>query len=204
MTGNTNLRPAIFLDRDGTLNRIVYNQEGNEDSPFRPEDLELLPGAGEFTRRVREAGYLAILATNQPGVAKGSVTVAGLDRIHEHLLALLAKDGGGLDRICYCPHHPVGRPGVATAFVQTCDCRKPAAGMLLRAGREMGVDFKRSWMIGDKVLDVKAGQAAGCRTILLTISQAEASQKLQGSLPPDYIASDLSQALEIVLASNSL
>ena len=96
MSENVSLRPAVFLDRDGTLNEIVYDENGLENSPFRPEDLVLLPGAGEFTRRVRDAGYLAVLATNQPGVAKGRVTIEGLDRIHEHLLNQLARDGGGL------------------------------------------------------------------------------------------------------------
>ena len=198
MSENANLRPAIFLDRDGTLNEIVYDENGMENSPFRPEELVLLPGAGEFTRRVRDVGYLAVLATNQPGVAKGSVTIAGLDRIHQHLLDLLAKDGGGLDRICYCPHHPVGRDGFPTLFVQVCDCRKPAPGMLLGAAREMGIDLSRSWMVGDKLLDVKAGKAAGCRTILLTKSPPSENVKSNGVLP-DYSADNLTQALEIIL-----
>jgi len=195
---SANLRPAVFLDRDGTLNEIVYDENGMENSPFRPEDLVLLPRAGEFTRRVRDAGYLAVLATNQPGVAKGSVTIAGLDQIHERLLDLLAREGGGLDRICYCPHHPIGRDGSPTLFVQVCDCRKPAAGMLLKAAREMGIDLSRSWMVGDKLLDVKAGHAAGCRTILLTKSAPEPPLN-SNDLLPDYSASDLTQALDIIL-----
>jgi len=195
---NVSLRPAVFLDRDGTLNEIVYDENGLENSPFRPEDLVLLPGAGEFTRRVRDAGYLAVLATNQPGVAKGRVTIEGLDRIHEHLLNQLARDGGGLDRVCYCPHHPIGRDGFPTQFVQVCDCRKPGAGMLLGAAKEMGIDLARSWMVGDKMLDVKAGKAAGCRTILLTKSPPSEDVKSNGVLP-DYSARNLAQALEIIL-----
>ena len=202
MSENANLRPAVFLDRDGTLNEIVYDENGMENSPFRPEDLVLLPGAGEFTRRVRAAGYLAVLATNQPGVAKGRVTIAGLDQIHERLLDLLAKDGGGLDRICYCPHHPLGRDGFPTLFVQVCDCRKPAPGMLLKAAKEMGIDLARSWMVGDKMLDVKAGKAARCRTILLTKSARE-PRTITDDAPPDYSAINLSQALDIILGQGT-
>jgi len=194
------LRPAVFLDRDGTLNEVVYNQDGMEDSPFRPEQLVLLPGAGEFTRRIRDAGYRTVLVTNQPGVAKGSVTIAGLDQIHTYLRDLLAKDGGGLDRICYCPHHPVGRPGFSSPFVQICDCRKPSPGMLLEAAKEIGIDLLRSWMVGDKMLDVKAGQAAGCRTILLTRSSPEPLTNSTVSLRPDYFAGNLAQALDIILS----
>jgi D-glycero-D-manno-heptose 1,7-bisphosphate phosphatase len=202
MTEKENLRPAIFLDRDGTLNEVVLNQDGMEDSPFRSEDLVLLPGAAEFTRRVREAGYLAVLVTNQPGVAKGSITVTGLEQIHEHLLDLLAKDGGGLDRIYYCPHHPLGRAGFSSPFVQVCDCRKPAAGMLLRAAKELGIDPAQSWMVGDKLLDVQAGQSAGCRTILLRRLPSE--QVSKSGPPPTCSAADLTEALDIILRSELL
>ena len=198
MSGTTDLHPAVFLDRDGTLNEVVYDQDGMENSPFCTEDLVLLPGAGEFTRRVRDSGYMRVLATNQPGVAKGRVSIDGLDRIHKYLLELLAKDGGGLDRICYCPHHPVGRTGVPSPFVQVCECRKPAPGMLFTAAKEMGIDLAQSWMIGDKMLDVKAGRAAGCRTILLTRTPPPAGSNA-GEVVPDYSANNLAQALGIIL-----
>ena len=94
--------------------------------PSRPEDLVLLPGAGEFTRRVRDAGYLAVLATNQPGVAKGRVTIEGLDRIHEHLLNQLARDGGGLDRVCYCPHHPSAETDFRLSSCKSATAENPA------------------------------------------------------------------------------
>ena len=198
MSGTTDLHPAVFLDRDGTLNEVVYDQDGMENSPFRTEDLVLLPGAGDFTRCVRNAGYLRVLATNQPGVAKGRVSIDGLDQIHKYLLELLAKDGGGLDRICYCPHHPVGRSGFPSPFVQVCECRKPAPGMLLIAAKEMGIDLAQSWMIGDKMLDVRAGLAAGCRTILLERTPAVAGSN-SGDVVPDYSANNLAQALDIIL-----
>jgi D-glycero-D-manno-heptose 1,7-bisphosphate phosphatase len=199
MSEKADLRPAVFLDRDGTLNEVVYNQDGVEDSPFRPEDLVLLPGAGEFTRRVREAGYLTVLVTNQPGVAKGSITIAGLDQIHRCLLDQLVADGGGLDRIYYCPHHPLGRPGFSSPFVQACDCRKPAPGMLRKAAEDMGISLARSWMVGDKMIDVQAGQAAGCRTIFLRRSSPQQPAKSDRSPQPTYSAADLAEALGMIL-----
>lgn len=194
----SNLRPAVFIDRDGTLNRVVYNADGLEDSPFRVEDLELLPGAGDFTRRVREAGYFAVLATNQPGVAKGSITIAGLELINQRLIELLGHDGGGLDQICYCPHHPMGRVGNSSPFIQVCDCRKPAPGMLMQAAKDMEIDLSRSWMVGDKLLDVQAGQAAGCKTILVRSASAKLPE-IPDHLSQVYTAEDLGQALEIIL-----
>jgi len=191
-------RPAVFLDRDGTLNEVVLNQDGIEDSPFRIEDLALLPGAGEFTRRIRESGYLAVLVTNQPGVAKGSITIPELERLNQRLEDLLAKNHGGLDRIYYCPHHPVGKAGVASSFVQPCDCRKPAPGMLLKAGKDLDIDLSRSWMVGDKVLDVLAGKAAGCRTILMRRS-VTAEPAIDLASQPTYIANNLMEALDHIL-----
>ncbi len=201
MSGTVNLRPAVFLDRDGTLNEILYDAEGREESPFTPEKLVLLPGAGELTRKVREAGYLAVLITNQPGVAKEKVTIAGLELLHERLLDLLAEDGGGLDQIYYCPHHPIGVPGSTSGFVQVCDCRKPAPGMLLKAAQEMGIDLSRSWMIGDRFLDIKAGHAAGCKTILL---RRPVPEPFTGDPPqPTVFAGNLHDALRAILASET-
>ena len=202
MTEIIKLRPAVFLDRDGTLNEILFDPEGREESPFRPEDLVLLPGAGAFTRRLREAGFLTVLATNQPGVAKEKITIAGLEQVHERLLNLLAKQGGGLDKLCYCPHHPIGLPGSTSQFVQVCDCRKPAPGMLLKAAEELGIDLPRSWMVGDKLLDVKAGQAAGCRTILLGKSLRSPSGAVDDSSRPTAVAGNLQDALSKILASS--
>ena len=200
MTETVNLRPAVFLDRDGTLNEILYDAEGREESPFTPEKLVLLPGAGEFTRKVRDAGYLAVLITNQPGVAKEKVTIAGLELVHKRLLDLLAEDGGGLDRICYCPHHPIGVPGSTSPFVQVCDCRKPAPGMLLKAAQDMGIDLSRSWMVGDRFLDVAAGNAAGCKTILL---RRPVPEPFNGEPPqPTVLADNLRDALRAILGAS--
>jgi D-glycero-D-manno-heptose 1,7-bisphosphate phosphatase len=191
-------RRAVFLDRDGTLNELMFAPDGTEESPFRCEDLILRPGAGEFTRKMREAGYLAVLITNQPGVAKGKVTIDGLEQIHACLMRSLAEEGGGLDAIYYCPHHPVGVPGHgSSSFIQSCDCRKPAGGLLLRAAKEMNIELSQSWMIGDKMTDVRAGQAAGCRSVLLGENPAS------GPVSSVYLhAADLRQAAELILSGS--
>ena len=200
MTETVKLRPAVFLDRDGTLNEILYDAEGREESPFTPEKLVLLPGAAELTRKVRDAGYLTVLITNQPGVAKGKVTIAGLELVHKRLLDLLAEHGGGLDRICYCPHHPIGVPGSTSPFVQVCDCRKPAPGMLLKAATDLGIDLSRSWMVGDRFLDIAAGNAAGCKTILL---RRPVPEPFNGEPPqPTVLADNLHDVLRAILAAS--
>lgn len=194
------LRRAVFLDRDGTLNRVVFNQDGEEDSPSRPEEMSLVPGAGEFTRTVRSAGYLAILATNQPGVAKGTTTIEALRLIHNQLLDLLASHGGGLDYVYYCPHHPSGTAGISSPFVQRCKCRKPAPGMLLRAAAELDLDLSLSWMIGDRLTDVAAGHAAGCRTVLLRrYAHVRSEKDGDGGASPDHIAGTLRDALHFII-----
>lgn len=192
-------RRAVFLDRDGTLIRVVLNQNGEEDSASRAEDVSLIQGAGEFTRRIRERGYLAVLATNQPGIAKGSITSAELQRIHQQLLFLLAKEGGGLDHIYYCPHHPTGRSGHASPFVQVCQCRKPAPGLLLQAASDLDIDLSKSWMIGDRLSDVEAGRRAGCESILLQ-TQGSAKTSEFNSRDPDHFACTLFCASMIVLS----
>lgn len=195
---------AVFLDRDGTLNEMIYNEtHGLLDSPFRVEDLRLCPGAAEFTRAVRERGYLAIVVTNQPGVAKGTLTEEGLARIHGRLEELLAERGGALDGIRYCPHHPEGRAGVSSPFVRACGCRKPAPGMLLEAAHDQGINLANSWMVGDGLNDVQAGRAAGCRTILITRLKLEHLERLasDSTQQPDYVVRDLNDALRRVLGA---
>lgn len=144
------MRPAIFLDRDGTLN-FDYGWITS------PSKIELLPGAGEAVRAINDAGYLAVLITNQPVIARGECTIAELDQIHEKLKALLAEAGAHLDAIYYCPHHPdLGIAGERPEYKIRCDCRKPAPGLLESASRDLKIDVERSWMIGDSERDLGA------------------------------------------------
>lgn len=156
-----NKQRAVFLDRDGTINKYVGFLR-------KPEDLELLPGAAEAIKKINESGYLAIVVTNQPVIARGEVTVEQLDEIHNKLETLLGQEGAYLDAFYYCPHHPdKGFPGEIPELKIDCDCRKPKPGMLLKAAEDFNIDLSQSWMIGDDERDMEAGKAAGCQTVLV-------------------------------------
>lgn len=152
---------AVFLDRDGVLNL-------HRGFLRHPEDLTLLDGVPEAVRRINRSGYLAILVTNQPVVARGDVTPDGLRKIHDRLETLLGEGGAYLDAIYVCPHHPDrGFPGEVAELKIDCECRKPKPGMLLKAAEDYSIDLARSWMVGDGWRDIQAGVRAGCRTVLV-------------------------------------
>lgn len=155
----SNKQKAIFLDRDGTINKYVGFLR-------KEEDLELLPDAAEAISLINTSGYLAIVVTNQPVIARGEVTYAELENIHNKMEVLLGKKGAYIDRIYFCPHHPhKGYEGEVTELKFDCECRKPKPGMLLKAAKDLNIDLEKSYMIGDSDSDVKAGDAAGCRSI---------------------------------------
>ena len=152
---------AIFLDRDGTINKYVGFLRNID-------DFELIDGVSEAIKKINESGYLAIVVTNQPVIARGEVTIEQLNEIHNKMETLLGKDGAYLDAIYYCPHHPhKGYEGEIPELKIDCDCRKPKPGMLLKAADDFNIDLTKSWMIGDSENDVLAGKAAGCKTELL-------------------------------------
>lgn len=154
-----NKQRAVFLDRDGTINRYVGFLRDIE-------QFELLPGVTEAIRRINASGYLAIVVTNQPVIARGEVTREQLREIHNKMETLLGHEGAYVDALYYCPHHPDrGYPGEVPELKIDCGCRKPRPGLLLRAAADYNIDLANSWMIGDSDSDVQAGQAAGCRTI---------------------------------------
>lgn len=147
-------RPAIFIDRDGTISEEV----GYVNHPSR---YKVLPFAAEAVRLLNQSGWLAILVTNQAGVARGYFTEELIHEIHNLLEAELSKGGARLDGIYYCPHHPsVGEP----PYRQMCDCRKPRTGLITRAAAEHEVDLNRSWMIGDRYSDVELARNAKLRS----------------------------------------
>lgn len=156
-----NPQKAVFLDRDGTINRYVGFLR-------KEEDFELLPGVAEAIGKINASGYLAVVVTNQPVIARGEVTVPELQNIHNKMETLLGHAGVYVDAIYYCPHHPhKGYAGEIPALKFDCDCRKPKPGMLLKAAEDYNIDLKNSWMIGDGENDVKAGISAGCKTALI-------------------------------------
>ena len=152
---------AVFLDRDGTINKYVgFLRDINE--------FELIPGVAEAIRKINASGYLAIVVTNQPVIARGEVSVSELGLIHNKMETLLGAEGAYLDGIYYCPHHPhKGYEGEKNELKIECECRKPRPGMLMKAAQDFNIDLSSSWMIGDGENDVLAGKAAGCSTILI-------------------------------------
>lgn len=157
----TQKQKAIFLDRDGTINKYVgFLRDIDE--------FELIDGVAEAIRAINESGYLAIVVTNQPVIARGEITWEELREIHNKMETLLGLEGAYLDGIYFCPHHPhKGYEGEISELKIDCDCRKPKPGLLLKAAEDFNIDMSQSWMIGDGENDVKAGEAAGCKSILI-------------------------------------
>jgi histidinol-phosphate phosphatase family protein len=157
----TRMNKVVFFDRDGTIAKDV---------PYcsRPEQFELLPGAGKAIRGLNQAGFKVIIITNQSGIARGYFTEETLGKIHEKMRNDLAEYGAFIDAIYYCPHHPD----------DNCDCRKPKPGLILRAAAEHDIDLSKSFFIGDSDKDIEAGQAAGCRTVLLSGAKEKTARTL--------------------------
>lgn len=189
------LRRAVFLDRDGTINREVTHLKS-------PDQLELLPGAAAAIRRLNRSGTLAVVITNQPVVARGDISFEELNRIHARLESQLGAGGAYLDGIYFCPHHPdKGFPGEVSALKGPCNCRKPEPGLIDQASRDLGIGRQDSWMVGDTTSDVEAGRRAGLRTVLLRSGHAGADAK--HAIRPDYTAPDLADAVEWILGGHA-
>src|SRR5579863_8623386 len=142
---------AVFLDRDGVLNQLVF-REGRGASPRRFEDFELLPGAGGAVDSIKRAGLLTVVVTNQPDLSRGALDLAELGRMHDFL-----RSTARVDAIYVCPH----------ARGDRCDCRKPKPGLLLRAAKDLAIELDRSYLVGDSWSDIEAGHASGCVTLLV-------------------------------------
>lgn len=158
---------AIFLDRDGTINKYTGFLKN-------AEDFALLDGVTKAVRLINKSGYLAIVITNQPVIARGEVSWEELTEIHNKMETLLGNDGAYVDDIFLCPHHPdKGYAGERTEYKKVCECRKPRPGLLLQAAKKYNIDLHNSWMAGDSMNDVEAGRNAGCRTVYLGNEKAE-------------------------------
>ena len=157
----SNKQKAVFLDRDGTLNKYVgFLRDIN--------DFELLDGVTDAIKAINNSGYLAIVVTNQPVIARGEVTVPQLEEIHNKMETLLGLEGTYIDAIYYCPHHPhKGYEGEIPELKFDCDCRKPKPGMLRQAAEDFNIDLSNSWMVGDSENDIQCGLNAGCKTALI-------------------------------------
>lgn len=189
---------AVFLDRDGVINELVYYAElGIVDSPFTAEQFRLLPGVSSAIKNLRAAGYKAVLVSNQPGVAKGNFSEKTFDEIRGKLKEEMAKDGALLDGEYYCFHHPEAK--VKELRVR-CRCRKPEPGLLIQAAQDMNLDLAQSWMIGDGLTDVQAGRRAGTKTILLARMKCELCRLMdEMDARPDVVAVSLVAAANYIL-----
>ncbi|MCR5482427.1 MAG: HAD-IIIA family hydrolase [Clostridia bacterium] len=178
---------AIFLDRDGTINRHVGFLN-------KSEQMELLDGAAVAIKKINDSNYLALVVTNQPVIARGECSVEELQKIHNKMEKLLGDCGAYVDDIVYCPHHPdKGFEGEITELKIDCDCRKPKPGMLLSLAEKYNVDLSHSYMIGDGQSDVMAGKNAGCKTVYIGERLWDLDEK------PDYITGNLQDAVNLIL-----
>lgn len=180
---------AIFLDRDGVINP-------DKGLICSPEDFELYPFVAEAIRKINKTDYLAIIITNQPGIAKGLYDFDTLNAIHSKMDTLLGEKGAKIDALYFCPHHPEkGFPGERPEYKVACDCRKPESGMLIRAAETFNIDLSASFMIGDHGRDIIAGHRVGCTTIGVRTGHALD----QAEQHPDHIANNLAEAVDLIL-----
>ena len=188
---------AVFLDRDGVINELVYYPDhGIVDSPFTAGQFVMKPHAGEALRKLREAGYRLVLVSNQPGIAKGNLTEEAFNKIARKMREQLAGEGITLDGEYYCFHHPEAK---VASLRKVCTCRKPEPGLILQAAGELNLDLERSWMVGDGITDVAAGQAAGCRTVLVGRMKCELCQLMEEhKARPDAVCAGLPAAAGLI------
>jgi D-glycero-D-manno-heptose 1,7-bisphosphate phosphatase len=181
-TRNAEKARAIFLDRDGVLSRSLV-RNGLPFAPTTLDDFEILPEVPEACHRLKNAGFLLIVVTNQPEVGRGAMKQETVEAMHAKMRRELP-----IDRVdvCYHPGHGLSH----------CDCRKPKTGLLVAAARELNIDLTQSWMVGDRWRDIDCGFAAGCRTVFIDRGYVETLKQT-----PDYRAQDLAEAAKIILAT---
>ena len=191
------MNKAVFLDRDGTVNAMVYNADyGTVDSPINPDEFKLLPGVGKAIRRINEMGFLALVISNQPGIAKGKFTLKILKTIDKKMKKELAQYSAHLDKIYYCLDHP---EAIIKEYRKNSPYRKPEPGLLLKAAEEFKINLTSSYMIGDGLTDVQAGKKAGCKTILLGRLKCNLCKLMEDlKVKPDFIVSDLAEAVKLI------
>jgi D-glycero-D-manno-heptose 1,7-bisphosphate phosphatase len=191
------LRRAVFLGRDGVINRYIYNSDcGTVNVPATPDEFELLPGAGEAIRELNRMRLPVVVASNQPGIALGRFTTTLLDAINEKMRAGLAEAGARTDGVLYCRHDP---DGCVAAYQSDCECRKPKPGMLLRAARERNLNLAESFLVGNGVDDVLAGRAAGLMTFLVAVhGSAALEESSRRDARPDCAVRNLSEAVRLI------
>jgi histidinol-phosphate phosphatase family protein len=186
-----NKRKAVFIDRDGTLVEDV-------DLLCKIDDLRLFDFSCDSIKNINASEFLSIIVTNQPVVARNLCSTSDVERIHRKLETLLGNEGAYLNDIYFCPHHPdSGYPGENPKFKITCECRKPATGMIQKAAEEYNIDLSASWMIGDTTVDMQMGKNAGLKTALVRTGRAGRDEKFD--VKPDMICDNLAVAVDNIL-----
>jgi D-glycero-D-manno-heptose 1,7-bisphosphate phosphatase len=182
------MNSAVFLDKDGTLiPDVPYNVD--------PELIVLQDNTIEGLKKLKAKGYLLIVISNQAGVARGFFKEEALDQVKEKLQQLMQSKGVELDGFYFCPHHP---DGTIREYAMDCNCRKPKAGMFLKAAKDFNIDLSKSWMIGDILHDVEAGNSAGCKSILIDNGN-ETEWYMNEFRKPDYMANNINDAANHIL-----
>jgi D-glycero-D-manno-heptose 1,7-bisphosphate phosphatase len=178
---------AVFVDRDGTIiEEIGYQSD--------PDGVRLIPGAAGSISKLNKLGVPVVVISNQAGVARGLFTTDDLDRVHDRFVDLLAAQGAFVDAAYYCPHHP--------EFDVECDCRKPRPGLLLKASEDLGIELGRSFMVGDRLIDVQAGKAAGVSPVFLLTGYGQREleeHRAEVISTADRVCDDLAQAVDWIL-----
>ena len=184
---------AIFLDRDGVINRLVWNPSTNEyESPHHVKDLEIYPWTMDALCRLGNMGYLLFLISNQPSYAKGKTPIENIQNIHDALHCLFMEHHVNFSDYYYCYHHP---HGIVPELTRTCQCRKPGTLFLSMASEKYGILLQDSWLIGDQDSDIYCGQSLGLRTILI---REQCSSKKRGKSHPDFSVENLNEAAILV------
>ncbi|MDD4923411.1 MAG: HAD family hydrolase [Dehalococcoidales bacterium] len=197
------MEKAVFLDRDGVINELIYHREqGIIDSPFTVSQLRIIDGVPEAIRILRVAGYKVIIVSNQPGVAKKHMSQQIFEAIRRQLIDELGRANTFVDDEFYCLHHP---QAVVPDLKVVCDCRKPKPGLIKEAASELGIDLEASWMVGDGLTDIQAGKSAGCRTILIGKEKCEQCHRMeQENAKSDFICENLLQAAFLIKDNTAL
>tara|TARA_Y100000389_G_scaffold166278_1_gene170905 strand:- start:5863 stop:7170 length:1308 start_codon:yes stop_codon:yes gene_type:complete len=187
-------KAAIFIDRDGTINKEVNHLNNHK-------QLKLIKSSAKAISKINKSGKLAIVITNQPAISRGNLNLNDLKVIHNKMETLLGKNGAYVDRIYYCPHHPdKGFVGEIKKLKIKCNCRKPNIGMIKNAKKDLNIDFKNSWVVGDSTRDILAAKRAGMRSILVKTGYAGKDKIYK--VNPDFTTKDLNEAVDLILNEN--
>jgi D-glycero-D-manno-heptose 1,7-bisphosphate phosphatase len=187
------MRKAVFLDRDGVINEMVSSREG-PDSPRSVNEFRLVPGAGTAIKSLNDLGLPVVVVSNQPGIAKGKLCAEDLDAMTGFMRLKLNEQFAVVDGLYYCLHHP---QAVVAQYRVVCDCRKPGAGLLTKAGREMDLVLAGSYMVGDQPRDMTAGKSVGCTTVFVTSSEPTRPAEA------DHMCLDLAAAAALIVKLES-